>query len=45
MMEEIGIIRFYKEDLCEPIKEMITSFTELRRKIIKLFGEYALQNI
>lgn len=38
IMEGIGIIRFYKKNLSEPTKEMITNLSELRRKIIKLFG-------
>jgi transposase len=38
IMEGIGIIRFYENDLRKPIKEMITNLGELRRKIIRLFG-------
>lgn len=38
IMEGIGIIHFYEKNLKEPIREMITNLSELRRKIIKLFG-------
>lgn len=38
IMEGIGMIRFYEKNLSKPIREMITNLTELRQKIIKLFG-------
>ena len=41
IMEGIGVIRFYEKNLSKPIREMITNLNELRRKIIKLFGEPA----
>jgi transposase len=43
MMEGIGIIRFYETNLRKPVKEMITNLSELRRKIIRLFGGFATQ--
>lgn len=43
IMEGIGIIRFYDNKLRKPIKEMITNLSELRRKIIRLFGGFATQ--
>ena len=41
IMEGIGIIRFFDESLCKPIKEMITNLNALRKKIIYHFGETA----
>lgn len=41
IMEGIGIIRFFDEVLCIPIKEMITNLNALRKKIIYHFGETA----
>ncbi|MBA2610531.1 MAG: IS1634 family transposase [Bacteroidetes bacterium] len=43
IMEGIGVVRFYKGQVHKPIKEMITNLSELRRKIIRLFGGAALQ--
>lgn len=43
IMEGIGIIRFYKESIKGACQEMITNLTQLRRKIISLFGETALR--
>jgi hypothetical protein len=43
IMEGIGTIRFYEGNLYKPIKEMVTNLNELRRKIIRLFGGYAIQ--
>jgi len=37
-MEGIGIIQFFEKNSSEPIKEMITNLSELRRKIIRLLG-------
>lgn len=41
IMEGIGIIRFFDEGLCKPVKEMITNLNTLRKKIIYHFGETA----
>jgi transposase len=41
IMEGIGIIRFFDESLCKPVKEMITNLNTLRKKIIYHFGENA----
>lgn len=41
IMEGIGIIRFFDESLCKPIKEMITNLNALRKKIIYHFGDTA----
>ena len=38
VMEGIGIIVFYEKDSCKSVKEIITNLSELRRKIIRLFG-------
>jgi hypothetical protein len=43
IMEGISMVRFYKENVHKPIKEMIANLSELRRKIIRLFGGAALQ--
>lgn len=43
IMEGIGVIRFYENNLCKLVKEMITNLSELRRKIIRLFGGFATQ--
>ncbi|MHB1949464.1 MAG: IS1634 family transposase [Gammaproteobacteria bacterium] len=41
MMEGIGIIQFYKDKIDDPVRMIITNMSELRRKIINLFGESA----
>ena len=41
IMEGIGVVRFYKENLADPIREVITNLNELRQKIINLFGSSA----
>jgi hypothetical protein len=38
IMEGIGIIRFYQQNLWNPIREILTNLSELRHKIIRLFG-------
>jgi NifB/MoaA-like Fe-S oxidoreductase len=43
IMEGIGVIRFYEKNLRDLAKEVITNLSELRRKIIRLFGESACQ--
>jgi transposase len=41
IMEGINIIQFFQDSIVEPIKEMITNLNELRKKIIRLFGDTA----
>jgi transposase len=43
IMEGIGIVRFYEEGVSAPIRELVTNLTNLRKKIIQLFGETACQ--
>lgn len=43
IMEGIGIIRFYEKNLRDPAREIITNLSELRCKIIRLFGGCACQ--
>ncbi len=43
IMEGISVIRFYKNNLHSSLKEMLTNLSELRRKIIRLFGGFATQ--
>ena len=39
LMEGIGIVYFYEELSTQHVREVITNLTQLRRKIISLFGE------
>jgi len=41
IMEGVGVVRFYEEGKPEPVKEMVTNMSDLRRKIIQLFGPTA----
>lgn len=41
IMEGISIVRFYKKNVLEPTQEIIANLTELRIKIICLFGQTA----
>lgn len=43
IMEGVGVICFYEKNLSRPIREMITNLSELRLKIIKLFGGSACE--
>lgn len=43
MMEGVGVIRFYEKNLRDLAREIIANLSELRRKIIRLFGESACQ--
>ena len=43
IMEGVGMIRFYENNRHNPIKEMLTNLSELRRKIITLFGGSAIK--
>jgi transposase len=38
IMEGIGVIRFYEKNLSRLVREVITNLSELRLKIIRLFG-------
>ena len=41
LMEGIGVVRFYKSSIAEPIKEIITNLNEIREKIIRLLRDTA----
>lgn len=41
IMEGIDIVEFYKKEIQDPIKKIVTNINELRKKIINLFGETA----
>ena len=41
IMEGIGIIHFYKDKIHDPVRRIVTNISELRKKIISLFGETA----
>jgi len=41
LMEGISAVRFYKDKIADPTKEVITNLTTLREKIIRFFGETA----
>jgi len=41
IMEGIGIVQFFEENICDPIKEVITNLNNLRKKIIHYFGQTA----
>ena len=41
IMEGIGLVRFFQDDLSTPIKECICNLNILRKKIIRLFGDIA----
>jgi transposase len=41
IMEGVNIIQFFQDRIIEPIKEIITNLNELRKKIIRLFGNTA----
>jgi transposase len=43
IMEGIGVIRFYEKNLRDLTREIISNLSELRRKIIRLFGGSACQ--
>jgi transposase len=43
IMEGIGVVRFYDETLSHIVQELITTLTELRKKIISLFGRAAVK--
>ena len=43
IMEGIGMVRFYEPGGNRPIRELVTNMTDLRRKIIHLFGATACQ--
>ena len=41
LMEGINIVRFFKKNSCKIKKEIICNLTDLRKKIIQLFGQTA----
>ena len=41
IMEGVGIIQFYKNKMHDPVRRVVTNISELRKKIINLFGETA----
>lgn len=43
IMEGIGIVRFWEENLRKPIRELITNLNNLRKKIILLMGKNTAQ--
>ncbi len=43
IMEGIAIVQFYKNKILNPVKEVITNINDLRKKIIRLFGDTACQ--
>lgn len=43
IMEGIGIVRFWEENLSKPIRELITNLNNLRKKIILLMGQNTAQ--
>ena len=43
IMEGIGVVQFYKNNILKPVKELVTNLNELRKKIIRLFGATACQ--
>lgn len=43
IMEGIGIVRFYEGKVKKLVKEVITNLSELRKKIIRLLGEFTSQ--
>lgn len=38
IMEGIGVIQFYEQGIRDPVRQMITNLSDLRTKIIRLFG-------
>lgn len=43
LMEGIGVIQFYENNIERPFKEIVTNVNDLRKKIIRLFGDTACQ--
>lgn len=43
IMEGVGVVQFYQDKIERPIKEIITNIDEIRKKIIRLFGDTACQ--
>lgn len=41
IMEGVGVVQFYEDNMRHPIKEIVTNLNELRKKIIRLFGHAA----
>ena len=43
IMEGVGMARIYGERVDVPVREVVTNLSDVRRKIIRLFGETACQ--
>ena len=43
IMEGIGVVKFFEKNIRTPVRELITNLSELRKKIIRFFGETACQ--
>ena len=43
IMEGTGMVRFYEKGMDAPVRELVTNLTDLRRKIIRLFGPTACE--
>lgn len=41
IMEGIGVVRFFEDNICKPIREIMTNLNSIRKKIIRLFGDSA----
>jgi len=41
IMEGVGVVRFFEEGNEEPVRELVTNMSELRQRIIRLFGPTA----
>ncbi len=41
IMEGVGVVRFFEEGSGEPVRELVTNMSEVRKKIIRLFGPTA----
>ncbi len=43
IMEGVGVIQFFEKNIISPVKELISNLSDLRKKIIRLFGKTACQ--
>ena len=43
IMEGIGVVQFFQKNILKPVKEVISNLSDLRKKIIRLFGKTACQ--
>jgi hypothetical protein len=42
-MEGISVVQFYKDHIERPIREYVANLNDLRKQIIRLFGQSACQ--